>query len=99
MAESDELGFFYPKDVKPPLERIRKKECSFDTFKTHIAKFCGDTKGAVLRKDERTSRPRYRFSNPLLQPYVLIRGLADGMITAEDLKATRDLDDPQGRLF
>jgi hypothetical protein len=29
---------------------------------------------------------RYRFSNPLLQPYVVMRGLAEGRIRASDVR-------------
>ena len=29
---------------------------------------------------------RYRFTNPLLQPYVVMRGLADGLIKPRDLR-------------
>ena len=56
-----------------------------------------EQRGGVLHKDERSSR--FRFTNPLLQPYVLMRGLADRSITDDDLKETRDPQDPQGRLF
>ena len=30
---------------------------------------------------------RYRFVNPLLQPYVLMRGLADGSVAPELLRS------------
>jgi hypothetical protein len=32
-------------------------------------------------------KPRYRFVNPLLQPYVLMRALAEGTVAPERLRA------------
>jgi hypothetical protein len=99
MAESDELGFFYPKQVCRPLSRIMGKPTKIDQFNRHLSQFCTAVRGSVLTKDAKTNRPRYRFTNPMLQPYVLIRGLADKLVDENDLRETRDPDDPQGRLF
>jgi len=99
MLEPDEMGYFYPKDVRPCFSRIRGKECKIATFIKHLNAFCDLKRGAVLHKEERTASTRFRFTNPLLQPYVLMRGLADKTITDDDLKETRDPKDPQGRLF
>lgn len=99
LAKSDELGFFYPKDVRPTLSRILNESSSIDRFARHLNAFCDPKRGAVLYKDEKTERPRYRFDNPLLQPYVLVRGLDEKMLTEDDLRETRDPKDPQGRLF
>lgn len=99
MLEPDELGYFYPKDVRPCLSRIRKKDCKIDTFNRHLNAFCTGKRGEVLQKDDKTGASRFRFTNPLLQPYVLMRGLADKIITEDDLKETRNPKDPQKRLF
>jgi len=99
LANTDELGFFFPVDIKPTFPRIMKMECSVEAFTKHLVAFCEDRKRSVLSKDERLGRTRYRFTNPLLQPYVLLRGLSDGIISEDDLKETRDRNDKQGRLF
>ena len=99
MLEPDELGYFYPKDVRPCVSRIRGKECPITTFIKHLNAFCEIKRGAILTKDTKTESSRFRFSNPLLQPYVLMRGLTDRIITDDDLKETRDKNDPQMRLF
>jgi hypothetical protein len=41
--------------------------------------------GSLLQR-RGEARPRYRFVNPLLQPYVLMRGLADGDVAPEALR-------------
>jgi hypothetical protein len=43
-------------------------------------------RGPILEKAGRTRKFRFRFINPLLQPYVVMRGLAEGMIDADALK-------------
>jgi hypothetical protein len=99
MLEPDEMGFFYPKDVRPCFSRIRGKDCKIATFIKHLNAFCDLKRGAVLHKEERTGSSRFRYTNPLLQPYVLMRGLSERTISDDDLKETRDPKDPQKRFF
>jgi hypothetical protein len=42
--------------------------------------------GGLLQR-RGAANPRYRFVNPLLQPYVLMRGLAEGAVAPELLQA------------
>ena len=44
-------------------------------------------RGAILQRTGK--RYRYRFSDPLIQPYVLISGFHQGLITLETLAAMR----------
>ncbi|MBN1910144.1 MAG: orc1/cdc6 family replication initiation protein [Pirellulales bacterium] len=90
IAETDDLGWFYARNVRAPLEKILGKEHKIEAFARHLHGFCEDTRGPVLRKDDSPARPRFRFANPLVQPYTLMRGLADRMISEEDLKAMQD---------
>jgi Cdc6-like AAA superfamily ATPase len=85
MAETDNLGWFYPKDVRRPLSVILKKPCKIEAFARHLHSFCEATRGPILRKDEESARPRFRFVNPLIQPYILMRGLAEKLIQESDL--------------
>jgi len=86
LAKTDDLGWFYPRDVRGPLERILGRPYKISAFARHLHAFCGTSHGQVLIKDTRSARPRYRFDNPLMQPYVLIRGLAANLILQDDLK-------------
>ena len=100
LANCDELGFFYSSDVKPTFSRVMKKPSRIDSFAKPLNAFCTEARGCVLQRDDRSARPRYRFSNPLLQPYVLIRGLAENLLTEDDLKETRSSNDKlQMKLF
>jgi len=95
MAQTDSLGWFYPRNVKVPLSHILKKECKIEAFARHLHTFCEPNRGPVLRKDIESARPRFRFVNPLVQPYILMRGLAEKMIVEADLKTPEE----EGTLF
>jgi Cdc6-like AAA superfamily ATPase len=99
MAETNDLGFFAPADVRTPLSRILKKPARIEHFARHLHTFCEAESGPVLTNITIKKHPQFRFENALVQPFALIKGLAEGMITEEDLKATRDPNDTQQRLF
>ena len=40
----------------------------------------------ILQAREAATGRRYRFVNPLLPPYVVMRGLADGPVSTRDLR-------------
>jgi len=100
LADTDDLGWFYPRDVKVPLQRIlaRDQPYGIEQFARHLAAFCTSKHGPVLIRDNSLARPRYRFENPLVQPYVLIRGLDEKLILPSDLKKGSD-DLKQPHLF
>ncbi len=99
MAEADEYGYFSPSDVREPLERILKRQYGIEAFARHLHAFCEEERGPALKRADFSNRPRFRFTDPLLQPFALMKGLDEGIVSEDDLKATRDLSDPQGRLF
>jgi Cdc6-like AAA superfamily ATPase len=99
LAGTDDFGYFAPTDIREPLERILKRAYGVEAFARHLHAFCEEDRGSVLRKADLVNRPRFRFTNPLTQPFVLMKGLHEGLITDEDLRATRDTSDPQGRIF
>jgi hypothetical protein len=84
--ESDPLGYFSPTAVLEPLTSIldRESDVQISTFNGHLAEFCEDKRGVLSR----TGRPRayrYRFRDPLVPPYVLMKGVADALIKADTL--------------
>jgi len=85
MAETNELGFFAAQDVRKPLQKITHKEYGIPSFAQHLNEFCEDKRGSILKKDGTRRRFRYRFVNPLLQPFVIMRGIDTGLIASEAL--------------
>lgn len=81
LAEADELGRFQQKHVESPLAAIKKdKRYKATTYAFHMNEFCEEKRGRILENSGDPNNPRYRFRDPLMQPYVILRGLADGRI-------------------
>jgi Cdc6-like AAA superfamily ATPase len=80
LAETDEFGYFAATDVCPPMGAIMKKKYEIPSFARHLASFCKNHRGSVLKKIGTKRRFRYRFMDPLMQPFVIMKGLADGRI-------------------
>lgn len=88
LAHTDDFGFFAPVDVREPYSKVKKTPTKIEAFVRHLHAFSDIERGPVLeRKIKGTRRPRFRFVSPLLQPYVLLRGVDEGLISEDDLKA------------
>jgi conflict system STAND superfamily ATPase len=86
LAEEDEFGFFASSDVRAPLSRILDKPSKTSTFARHLEELSSESRGAILQKYGSAGSARYRFVNPLLQPYIAMRGISEGVVRASDLK-------------
>ena len=86
LANEDEFGFFGVAEVTEPLTRILGKESKALAFARHLDRMSGAERGGVLEKHEGAGARRYRFDNPLLQPYVLMRGLSEGKVRVKDIR-------------
>lgn len=83
LAKPDDLGFFAASDVRAPLSQIMGRRYDIPTFARHLNALSESERGPVLQKKGSERKFRYRFINPLLQPYVVMRGLASEMIPAD----------------
>ncbi len=86
LAEEDEFGFFASSAVREPLSRILQKPSRTSTFARHLEELSSESRGAILQKSGSAGTARYRFVNPLLQPYIAMRGIAQGLVRASDLQ-------------
>lgn len=78
LAQKDDLSEFGSADLREPLRMLTGRRYEIPAFSAHLSDFSSTgARGGVLRKTG-ASRFRYRFIDPLLPPYVLMRGLADG---------------------
>ena len=83
LARSDELGYFAPSGIRAPLERVTGKAYDYPQFARHLKQFAAPRRGEVLQVSGGSRQRRYRFANPLLRPYVVLRGINDGVISAD----------------
>ena len=56
------------------------------SYARHLHGLSGPERGDVLERQGRPHQYRFRFSNPLMQPYVLMRGLQSEMVDLEDVR-------------
>lgn len=94
LARGDESGFFTPTDVLSPFESIMNEKKKHAHFQRHMGEFITERRGFVLDRRGISRKYRYRFSDPMMQPYVIIRGIKDGMIPANVKKSLLQQEQP-----
>lgn len=82
LTAKDELGYFAAADVREPMSRIMKREYDIPAFSQHLNDFCTPERKCVLQKTGFPRRYRFRFSNPLMEPFVVMKGITRGLIDA-----------------
>jgi len=85
LAQTDELGRFAAANVRDPLSRITGEDYSIAAFSRHLNDF-SDNRGPVLYKEGEKRRYRYRFRNPLMQPYAIMHGFSEGLVDDDILE-------------
>jgi Cdc6-like AAA superfamily ATPase len=86
LAVEDEFGYFSAADVRARLAGITGREHPTASFSQHLDELAQPDRGPVLQKRGVPRRFRYRFVNPLLQPYVVMRGLSEGSVSPKGLR-------------
>ena len=80
LATTDDMGTFAAQDVRTPMREITSKTYDIPSFAQHLNEFSSDKRGNILKKMGSTRRFRFRFTNPLMPPFVIMRGFAEGKI-------------------
>lgn len=80
LTKTDSLGYFAAADVRVPLTKIMGKPYEVPGFSRHLNDFCEPERGPILHKIGKIRRYRFRFINPLLQPFVIMQGIASRLI-------------------
>ena len=80
LATRDEFGYFTASDIRDSMARIKGTTPKIASFHTHLERFCSVDFGGILHVTGSKHNKRYRFRNPLMQPFVIIKSLADSVI-------------------
>ena len=84
LAEVDDKSFFTAAAVRGPLRAVAgRPDLDIPNFARHLKEMSDQRRGRILVREGETRRIRYRFVNPLMRPYVIMRGVADGLLTQE----------------
>jgi AAA ATPase domain len=85
LTPENDFGLFAPTDVRAPLSKILGKPCTTGAFARHLDELSQESRGSVLQRHGAGRTSRFRFVNPLLQPYVAMRGVSEGLVRVQDL--------------
>jgi hypothetical protein len=99
LAKVDEFGAFSSSDLREPLKRITGDNYEIPGYSQHLEKFSSDKeRGPILDKPHRF---RFRFKNPLLQPYIIMKGIIDGLVKDDmlNLLEAKEAGNPAGGLL
>ena len=80
LAHRDDLGKFSASDVRVPLSKILNRQVDISNFARHLAAFCSEGRGPILRKTGKPKRFQYQFIDAPLQPYITMVGKKEGLI-------------------
>ncbi|MBU6463892.1 MAG: AAA family ATPase [Bradyrhizobium sp.] len=80
LAKPDEEGFFTANDVVDPYSAIMKEKKRIAHFEKHLRRFSSDDGGNILIKRGGDRKQTFRFKDPMMQPYVIIRGIQNKLI-------------------
>ena len=80
LAGGDDFGFFSAADVRSSLSAIMGQRYEIPAFAQHLHELADPRRGSVLEKRGESRRFKFRFRNPLLQPYIVMRGLSEEII-------------------
>ena len=95
LSPTDQLGYFRPADIRDWYSKIIGSEQNISAYTRHLHGLCDENRGAVLQRLGESRNYRFRFTDPVLQPYVLMRGLKQGLV---DMKDVMQLSGIQSRL-
>jgi Cdc6-like AAA superfamily ATPase len=85
LADEDEFGFFSTADVEGSLGQIGREQLEQEDLSGELDRLADGEEDPVLQRGG-VGSSRYRFANPLLQPYVVMRGLSDGLVKARQVR-------------
>ncbi len=97
LADKDARGRFGVASLREPLQKILNRPVVRPVaYQSHLARFCEDSHGPVLRRSGTRKNYRWQFVNPQLIPFVRLQGIRSGAISDIGLvRADRSGEEPK----
>jgi hypothetical protein len=80
LARTDAMGFFSAGNVREPLSRIMNKKVEIPKFAHHLDEFIDVKRGPVIQRVGEPRNYRFRFIDPMMEAYALMRGFEDNIV-------------------
>jgi Cdc6-like AAA superfamily ATPase len=88
LIQVDDLGYFAPVDLRYALSGLlHRPDVKVSLFGQHLKNLCNEDRGAILQFIGSDRKYRYRFVEPMMQPFILIHALRNGIITRQQVNA------------
>lgn len=85
LAQPDEFGAFTQAAVRDATILLFKEVKEIPAFARHLQAFCSIDRGPILEKEGTPKSYKFRFTDPMMQSYLIIKGFTDGMIRTEQI--------------
>ena len=89
LAEQDEFGRFSAAAVREPFSDIIGEPREIPHYSRHLTAFCDVKRGPILYRHGTPKNYQYSFIDPMMQSFVIIKGIADGIIRFDDVRGVR----------
>lgn len=89
LAETNDLGQFTAAAVEGPLSAIVGEPMKVSSFAFHLNEMSGPERGNVLRKTGARRTYQYQFSEAAMQPFVVMKSLADEVVYSDTVDRFR----------
>lgn len=93
LAQTDALGYFRAANVREPYSQITGHDQTISSFSRHLHGLSSEERGAVLQKFGEAHNYRFRFTDPVMQPHVLMRGMERNLINWDGINAITSRND------
>jgi Cdc6-like AAA superfamily ATPase len=80
LAKADDSGYFTPVAVRGPLSAILKRNIGIANFQNHLKEFTTQKRGNIFQRIGEERSYRFRFREPGMQPFVIMRGIRDDIV-------------------
>lgn len=94
LARTDDSGYFTPVAVKEPLSAILDRHVEIANFQNHLKAFIDPKRKGVLQRDGEPRAYRFRFKEPAMQPFVIMKGFIEGIIDEDAKRALSSPEEP-----
>lgn len=80
LTYKDSLGRFNLRDIQQPLQRITGRFYATAAYQGHLARFCEQQRGSVLKRTGQLRHYKWKFNNPQFVAYIILAGTKDGRL-------------------
>lgn len=87
LAITNDRGMFTPQAVCASISAILGREVQISTFQQHLKKFIAVDRGEILIRKGRERAYQFRFADPIMQPFVIMKGIEQNLVGPEAISA------------